>query len=136
MNMASTQSIDARGSAQAMISGYPAMAEHTETYLDQFEHILNGAIADAQNWAAENLRSLASRLPGWKEIASSLDVEFDGDSFAYMIHGQQAQEIANILEYGDAHTAPTGFLRKTALVQGPVMGKRIEYALSSEVPSG
>ncbi len=136
MPMALTQSTPAPGSAKPLIVGYPHPLDGIEDFMDDFDRILHIAVADAETWARNSLRSQARRVDGWKDIADYLDVQFDGEGFSYLINGdEKVQALANSLEYGDDATDPTAFLRKTSLAHAPIIGQRITQMMNGEVPS-
>jgi hypothetical protein len=119
----------------AIIHGLPITVAAIEDYLDNFGAILNQAIIDAQVSARRSLQEAAQALPGWKDIAEHLDVEFDGQNFNFVVTDAEAAKVATRLEYGDGpNSNPTALLRKQAIKQGAVLGMQIGTRLSSEVP--
>lgn len=127
----STQPIQAvpRGSAP-FVSGQPLMFSALEQLSDDLQFVLEEAILNALTVARDDLRSSALHQPGWKEIAPSLDVDWDGSGFVYFARGAADQQ-AQLLEYGDGGTmAPSGFLRKIAIKQAPVLAHIVSATLS------
>lgn len=132
MPMAAAQSSTSRGS---VISGYPSAVSGIEAFMDSFGAVLTAAIVEAETFSRLNLRKAASALPGWRDIADDLDVVYDGEGFALIVNGEESQNKARVLEYGDETTPPSAFLRKTAMAQARVLGTLVGSTLSRMVPS-
>jgi hypothetical protein len=96
---------------------------------DDLQFIMSEAIANALMVGQSDLVSSARQVPGWREIANSLVVDWDGDGFIYYATGPAERE-ATRLEYGDDNTAPTGFLRKIAAKQAPILANIVSSTLS------
>ena len=132
MPMAAAQPSNSRGS---VLSGYPSALTGIETFLDSFVSLLDVAIQEAITFARIDLRSAARTQVGWKDIADSLDVVYDGSSFSFVVTGEEAQATARTLEYGDGETPPSAFLRKTATAQARTLGTMVGSSLTRMVPS-
>lgn len=126
----STQPIQAvpRGSAP-LVSGQPLFFTALEQLSDDLQFVMSEAVSNALVVAQSDLRSSARQVEGWRDIANSLHVDWDGDGFVYYAQGPAEQEAAR-LEYGDEHTAPTGFLRKIARKQAPVLANIVSATIS------
>lgn len=127
----STQPIQAvpRGSSP-LFSGQPRFFTALEELSSDLHFVMEEAISNALEVARADLRGSARQVEGWREIADFLDVDWDGDGFVYFATGD-AENIAHALEYGNgAGVSPTGFLRKIATKQAPVLARIVSATLS------
>ena len=126
----STQPIQAvpRGSSP-LVSGQPRFFTAIEQLSEDLHFIMEEAISNALVIARDDLRSSARHTPGWQAIAGYLEVDWDGDGFIYYATGPAEQEAVR-LEYGDEQNAPSGFLRKIATKQAPILAHIVSSTLS------
>jgi len=127
----STQPIQAvpRGSTP-LISGTPQYFAAIESLTEDLTFVMEEAILNALSVARADLRGSARQAEGWSSIADYLTVDWDGEQFVYFATGPAAL-VAERLEYGDgAGIAPTGFLRKIAIKQAPILSSIVSATLS------
>lgn len=117
-----------RGSAP-FISGTPKYFAALESLSEDLLFLMEEAISNALSVAREDLRSSARHADGWASIANDLHVDWDGEAFVYFAAGDSAV-VAERLEYGDGGSAPTGFLRKIAIKQAPVLAGIVSASIS------
>jgi hypothetical protein len=126
--------INVPGSA-SVLGGHIAILDMLDEFVDGFsttyEEILHG-LADEMT---DELRSEATKLDGWKDIAEFLSVTFQEDSFVYGVQAE-AEAVAMTLEFGSFNQPPTGFLRKQAMQNAHDIGMDFQVAFSGELPVG
>lgn len=126
----STQPIQAvPRSSTPFVTGQPVFFTALEELSEDLQFIMSEAIANALTVGQSDLVSSARQAPGWREIADSLVVDWDGDGFIYYALGPAEREAAR-LEYGDENTAPSGFLRKIATKQAPILANIVSATIS------
>lgn len=119
----------------SLISGSPKVGDDVIGYLDEFESIFQSAVDTALAFARNDLRATAEQNQAWKNYASLLDVEFDGDNFVYVMTGDPDENQAmQELEFGGANQAPNSLIRKAALKHPHFIGQIMSDALSGSVP--
>jgi hypothetical protein len=113
-----------------LVSGQPLFFTAIQELSEDLEFVMEQALLSALEVAREDLRSSARFVEGWSSIAEFLEVDWDGDGFVYFATGT-ADEVATLLEYGDGgDLAPTGFLRKIAIKQAPVLASIVTSTIS------
>lgn len=133
--MAST-SIHAVPSSSALPwTGTPGMISAFDLYSEHFSEIIAYAVSEVEAIATRSLRKLASQQEGWRDIAGSLWVVWDGEGFSYIAAGEDAEATARDLEFGTEQQAPTAFLRKASASQANMLTDLLSNRIS-EVMNG
>jgi len=127
----SAQPIHATPSSSAgpFVTGTWTYQQMVDDYVDSIDSIIEDAINSALVFAKADLIKTALKADDWKEVAPYLTVEWDGDGFVYSSHPSVMLQV-NHLEYGDKERTPTGFLRKTAIRQAPLLAKIVSSTMS------
>lgn len=121
----------------SFITGSPRAGDDMVDYLDAFDDIFQNALDKALAYARNDLREAATANDHWKSYAPLLDVEFDGDSFVYVMTGSPEQNQAmNELEFGGPDARPNSLLRKVAMKQPVFISQIMTDALSGVLPIG
>lgn len=112
-----------------LVQGTWSYQKMVDDYVASIDSIIEDAINSALVFAKADLIRTARQAEGWKDLALYLTVEWDGEGFVYSAHPSVMLQV-NHLEYGDKERTPTGFLRKTAIRQAPLLAKIVSSTMS------
>lgn len=121
-------------SSSSLLSGNLAAVVAGEWLAMSWEDILAHAIEGARAEAALDLRTSARNDAEWEPIASSLDVEFREDGEFHFVVDEDAQEAAELLEFGRVDSVPSPLIRKTARRAARTIGDAVTERFNRSNP--
>ena len=126
------QSIDAVGSSDSFLSGRFGIIDLAEDLVDNYVSDVVGHIEQARSNSENSIRSQASNLPGWDEIANTINVTVQSGDIE--VTSTAPLDVVNDLEYGTPDQAPIPLLRMSALSAKESINNYVQEESRKDVP--